>query len=299
MAIPKYSVVIPLYNKKDFIEKSVFSALNQTYHDIEVIVVDDGSSDSSVERINGIKDERLRVLSKLNGGVSSARNYGIKHANGQYIAFLDADDEYELTFLENIENTRLKFNSCEAIATAYFKVTNGTKTPSFIPRSNIDGPYKITKFYENWSVDAFFFTSSIVVKRAYFYTYNKWFPDGESLGEDQEIWFSIYEKGQIVYLPIHLSNYNMGVENSLTNQKRNTEELPFVQRLKQRVKSKDEVGKGIFISKYELERAFNSARVGNKKIAFKLLMKNIISFKFFTLKMLVIVAIILPRKKIN
>lgn len=90
--IPKISVIIPLYNKEKVIFNTVTSVLNQTYKDFEIIIVDDGSTDNSIESISKIKDNRLRVLSKDNGGVSSARNFGLKNAKSEYIYFLDADD---------------------------------------------------------------------------------------------------------------------------------------------------------------------------------------------------------------
>lgn len=94
------SLVIPLYNKEDAILKTIDSVLKQTYSDFEVIVVDDGSKDNSLRVVQSIEDPRLRVIHKENGGVSSARNRGIREAKGDYIALLDGDDLWEPTFLE-------------------------------------------------------------------------------------------------------------------------------------------------------------------------------------------------------
>ena len=90
-----FTVVIPLYNKNNYISRAVSSVLTQTFLDFELIVVDDNSNDGSVERVLGINDNRLvlKVL-KENRGVSYARNYGVKKAKYSYIAFLDADDEW-------------------------------------------------------------------------------------------------------------------------------------------------------------------------------------------------------------
>lgn len=86
------SVIIPLYNKESVIKKTIDSILAQSYHDYEIIVVDDGSSDNSVEIVRGYKDSRVLLYSKKNGGPSSARNYGVQKSNGQWVLFLDADD---------------------------------------------------------------------------------------------------------------------------------------------------------------------------------------------------------------
>lgn len=88
------SVVIPLYNKEQIIEKSIQSVLSQDYHDFEVVIVNDGSTDKSAEIVRGIDDLRIRLIEQENGGPSKARNTGVKHAKGDWIVFLDADDEF-------------------------------------------------------------------------------------------------------------------------------------------------------------------------------------------------------------
>ena len=98
------SIVIPLYNKERAIINTLQSVLAQTYTDCEIIIVDDGSTDNSLnvvhKRISELENERIRVIHKKNGGVSSARNRGIKEAKGEYVALLDGDDLWEPTFLE-------------------------------------------------------------------------------------------------------------------------------------------------------------------------------------------------------
>lgn len=87
------SVVIPAYNRADIIDKCLESVLNQTYHNIEVIVVDDCSSDDTVSVVNSINDDRVKCYQlEQNSGACFARNYGVEQAKGQYIAFQDSDD---------------------------------------------------------------------------------------------------------------------------------------------------------------------------------------------------------------
>lgn len=90
--MPLVSVIIAAYNSEDTIAETIFSVLNQTFKDLEVIVIDDGSKDNTVELIKEIKDSRVKVFPYENGGVAKARNRGITHANGEYITFLDHDD---------------------------------------------------------------------------------------------------------------------------------------------------------------------------------------------------------------
>lgn len=88
------SIIIPLYNKQSVIQKTIDSILCQKYTNFEVIVVDDGSTDNSVQVVRSYDDPRIRIYQKKNGGPSSARNYGVKKSVGEWVIFLDADDTF-------------------------------------------------------------------------------------------------------------------------------------------------------------------------------------------------------------
>lgn len=90
----KVSVVIPSYNREKTIEACLLSVLNQSYPPFEIIVVDDGSTDNTIQKIEGFNDSRIRILRQQHKGAQAARNCGIKAAKGDYIAFLDSDDEW-------------------------------------------------------------------------------------------------------------------------------------------------------------------------------------------------------------
>lgn len=96
------SVIIPVYNGEKYIERCLESLINQTYQELEIIVIDDGSNDGSKELIKNIqkKDKRIFFYKKLNGGVSSARNYGLQKASQKYITFVDCDDTLDLDMYE-------------------------------------------------------------------------------------------------------------------------------------------------------------------------------------------------------
>ena len=89
------SIVIPLYNKEQQIGKTLESVFAQSFQDYEVVIVNDGSTDKSVEIVEGMADKRIRLINQKNSGVSAARNKGIQESRGEYIAFLDADDEWK------------------------------------------------------------------------------------------------------------------------------------------------------------------------------------------------------------
>lgn len=105
------SIIIPLYNKEKAIKNTVLSVLKQTYADIEIVIVDDGSTDNSREIVEKLAetDDRIFLYHKENGGVSSARNYGLKMARGKWVTFLDADDELMPDNVEVLVNLVNKF----------------------------------------------------------------------------------------------------------------------------------------------------------------------------------------------
>ena len=100
----KTSIIIPAYNAQSYIERAIESALRQTYDDIEIIIINDGSTDKTGEIIEEYsqKHTNIKVISTDNGGVSRARNIGIDNSSGEYIVFLDADDELLPYSVENM-----------------------------------------------------------------------------------------------------------------------------------------------------------------------------------------------------
>lgn len=101
--MPFFSVVIPLFNKEKYIKATLESVLNQTFEDFEIIVVNDGSEDKSLELVKSITDKRLKIYSNENKGLSYSRNYGVKKARSNFIAFLDADDLWLEDYLDCIK----------------------------------------------------------------------------------------------------------------------------------------------------------------------------------------------------
>lgn len=101
-ATPRFTVVIPTYNRRDAVLEAVRSALDQNIRDIEVIVVDDGSSDGTASAVAALGDERVHVIVQPNAGGAAARNRGIAFGRGRYVAFLDSDDRFMLDHLEDL-----------------------------------------------------------------------------------------------------------------------------------------------------------------------------------------------------
>lgn len=109
----KVSLIVPVYNVYNYLDRCLDTLVNQTYRNIEIITVNDGTTDNSEEIIDKYvkKDKRVKKYNKENGGLSSARNFGLKHATGEYVMFLDSDDYFELDMIEKMLTQMNKDNS--------------------------------------------------------------------------------------------------------------------------------------------------------------------------------------------
>ncbi|MDF1561378.1 MAG: glycosyltransferase family A protein [Bacteroidales bacterium] len=116
----KISVVIPLYNKKETVLRALDSVLNQTVLPEEIIVVNDGSTDGSEQVVAQLDHPLIRLVSQSNQGVSAARNRGVAEAKNEWIAFLDADDEWLPEFFQTITELHENYPDCSVAATAYY-----------------------------------------------------------------------------------------------------------------------------------------------------------------------------------
>src|SRR5690606_15574762 len=116
-----FSVIIPLYNKELSVTETLRSVLNQTFTDFEIVIVNDGSTDNSLEIVSKIKDPRITLVNKENGGVSSARNRGIQVAKRDWIVFLDGDDIWFPNHLETLAEMIGRFSLDKVFCTAYIK----------------------------------------------------------------------------------------------------------------------------------------------------------------------------------
>lgn len=120
---PKISVIIPAYNSEKTIKETIQSVINQTFADFEIIVINDGSNDSTLEVLSSIKEPRLKVFSYTNSGVSESRNRGIAEAKGEYISFIDADDMWTDNKLEE-QLKALQSNSGASVAYSWTNFIN-------------------------------------------------------------------------------------------------------------------------------------------------------------------------------
>lgn len=267
------SVIIPLYNKEKSIYSTILSVLNQNYPNIEIIVVNDGSTDNSMQIVSKIKDPRINVISKENGGPSSARNIGVKSANGQWIYFLDADDQIETDCLTQFlkivdDNPNIKV----FVANYYIKKGNLFKKQSLFMKDGV-----LKNNFRSWfwgtlspCQGAVLYDKNLLLRHPYPEIIRRW--------EDAAMFFQImqYEKIFTISTPV----FTYILDNSSASHARNNIKEDFLGYLDTNGKSFWE-RMCVYILYCQAIKLYpsESSKLYNRKL-FNL--SDIIAFKFFS-----------------
>ncbi len=223
------SVIIPLYNKADSIAKALDSIQAQTYQDFEVVVVDDGSTDNGATIVEQQKDSRIRLIHQTNAGVSAARNRGIEEALGEYVAFLDADDEWEPQFLEEIITLQRMHPECRAQATNYIFNSRGVKSSTILRKLPFKGERGVLT---NYFVVAScshppVWTSAVCIERKLLQEIGG-FPVGVKSGEDLLTWARIAVRTNWAYSLKAYAQYNVDLSYDAKKARRPHDEIDRV-----------------------------------------------------------------------
>ena len=191
---PKVSIIIPTYNQAEYLKEAIESVLNQTYKNIEIIIVDDGSTDNTLEVVASF-DNKIVYIQQRNKGASSARNTGIKEASGEYVAFLDSDDmwiknklEKQIEFIKNDPEIGLLGTGC------YEMINMGKMIyKKIFPAKNEILQKDLIKYNP-------FIQSSVIVEKDVFNDidlYDEKFKESE----DYDLWLRIAQKYKVANLP--------------------------------------------------------------------------------------------------
>lgn len=204
------SVVIPLYNKAPWIERALQSVVKQTVSPEEIIVVDDGSSDGGADLVARFPAPGLRLIRQPNQGVSAARNRGIKEAQGDLIAFLDADDAWKPRFLEVILELKKKYPQAGLYATAYEVVTPYCVTfqPAFkiLPMGVTEGLINYVRAADWYPLNA----STVAIPKQVLAEVGG-FPEGETWTEDLDLWLRVALRYPVAWTRDYLATYYQNV----------------------------------------------------------------------------------------
>ncbi len=221
---PRLSVVIPLYNKRESIARTLQSVLAQELPVHEVVVVDDGSTDGSGEVVEQLGSPLVRLIRQANAGVSVARNRGVEEATGDFIALLDADDRWESGYTAEVVRLILSYPGCGLYCVGF----DVDRPEGRIPNQTGVAEGVVTDYFTRSMRHTLTHTSSTTIPRSVFLG-SGGFPAGMKLGEDQYLWVKIARDYAVAYSPARLSIYNLQAENRSTQRYR-IEQTPFSMR---------------------------------------------------------------------
>ena len=225
MGNPVFSIIVPAYNVECVLHEAIESVLNQDFNSFELIIINDGSKDNTkkVADSYAAKDNRVRVLNQNNGGASSARNNGIDHANGKYIAFLDSDDRYKKEYLSTMYRELHKGAELSVCGFDLFK--NGRKCSSICYFEGDSRQITIAEYLEQmlqyhdqayWGANWNKVYSADIIKKNKIY-----FQEGISIGEDLYFNLCYLQYIKRVNLVVNsLYEYEAATVDSLSKQKR-------------------------------------------------------------------------------
>lgn len=214
--MPFFSVIIPLYNKADYISDCLKSALNQTFGDYEIVIINDGSTDASVSVVDTFKSDKIKVFHQDNAGASAARNNGVNLAKGTYIAFLDADDIWKPNHLKCIKQSIETHPNAGIYANNYaIKHSKNHIVPAKL-NFEIDTkqPLVLDDFFKASMHDTVIWTSAAAIKKEKFLDYGMFNPIYLS-SQDLDLWIRIALKEPVVFHPESTMIYDKSIEGSL------------------------------------------------------------------------------------
>jgi glycosyltransferase involved in cell wall biosynthesis len=267
------SVVIPLYNKGPYIQRALDSVLNQTIQNIEIVVVDDGSTDNGAFLVQKCKDERVKFVEQENAGVSAARNRGVTHSRGNFIAFLDADDEWMPVHLETLLRLRERYPEAGMYSTAYqiADTTGIIGTPKYqaIPPFPWEGI--LPNFFLSAAGELPVNASVVGIPKAVFLELGG-FQQGRWWGEDIDLFGRIALEYPVAFSWTVGAVYHHDAGNRACDKVPELTEQPFVITARKAL-AKGEVPEEIkqdlvdFVAKLEIYRAYGILKSGNPKAA--------------------------------
>lgn len=214
---PEFSIIIPLYNRGDTIKRAILSVVNQYITDIEIIIIDGGSTDQGPDIVSSIHDSRIILKQQTGIGVANARNEGVFIAQSEMIAFLDSDDEWMPEYLTNIRVLKNRYPGAGIFATRYAIQTKSgiftkSKCPTF-PKSQREGI--IPGYFLAAAISEPLATSAVALPKHIFYE-GGGFPEGINYGEDMFLWGKIALKYEIAYSTYIGALYHIDADNRLT-----------------------------------------------------------------------------------
>jgi glycosyltransferase involved in cell wall biosynthesis len=255
--MPRFSVVIPLYNKENFIENTILSLLNQTFSDFEVLLVNDCSTDASEQIVKRFNDRRIQLIQhQINKGLSASRNTGIRSAKANYIAFLDADDLWKPSFLEKIDLLINQYPDASLFATKYEVlhkenriVTHDFKLKDFAKHGII------TNFFESNLNQSIYYPSCLCVKKSIFEDVG-YYNEDVNYSEDVDFNLRVHAKYKLAYWDEAAVTYLMDSENQITQNGLKGKTIPDYDFYENQFKGRQDIKKYLDFQRYVKAKLF-------------------------------------------
>lgn len=255
--MPRFSVVIPLYNKENFIENTIQSLLNQTFSDFEVLVVNDCSTDTSEQLVARFDDPRINIIQhSVNKGLSASRNTGIKSANANYIAFLDADDLWKPSFLEKIDVLINQYPEASLFATKYevLHKKNRIVTHDF-KLKNFTKHGIIKNFFESNLNQSIYYPSCLCVKKMVFEDVG-YYNEEVNYSEDVDFNLRAHATYKLAYWDEAAVTYLLDSENQITQNGLKGKTIPDYDFYEAQFKGRQDIKKYLDFQRYIKAKLF-------------------------------------------
>jgi glycosyltransferase involved in cell wall biosynthesis len=271
-----FSVVIPLYNKEAYVAQTLNSVLNQTYQNFEVIIVNDCSTDNSLSVVEKIDDSKFKIINhNKNKGLSASRNTGINAATHPYIAFLDADDYWDSTYLETIGNLIKEYPDESVFATHY---RENFKGKFFVPKSKLPSSTKgksvvINDFFKI-NLGRLILTQSCIVIHKSIFKKVGYYDEDVTFAEDIDFYIRCFFAYNLAYYNDICHTQNTGLSGSLTQSSTKNKIYPLLEKYLGEPKSLEKFihfNMYCFCQKIKSEKRFDEMKIFRKKIDLKFL----------------------------
>ncbi len=205
------SVIVPVYNKEKYVGECIRSILAQTYENIEIIIVNDGSTDKTSEILDTFSDTRMKIIEMSNSGVSIARNIGIDNASGKYVIFVDGDDTIAPDYCERIADEIIKYDCPDLLIFGLQKIYPSGKRRLIHPFT--DGIVLVDDFRQSFMSETvekegiYGYVCNKAVKREILHEYDIKFDAEIKLAEDFDFWLQVYSSISLIAMSSY-SGYN-------------------------------------------------------------------------------------------
>lgn len=227
----KFSVIIPVHNKQDYVRESICSVLAQNYKNYELILIDDASTDDSYEIIKSFKDDRIKILRRTQPGPGgyAARNLGVKESKGDWVCFLDADDEWSDNHLESTAALMKKYPNKKLINFAHIELSGGKE---IVFKTEKEGVLTSLMAIQLFSEKDIIHTNSIIIEKSLFQEVGG-FPAGKyKMGGDAELWLRLLLESESIVMSDKVTSFVYKDRGGIiSNPKNKTDKHPVFERV--------------------------------------------------------------------